>query len=67
MRAFPTIFPRHLDFPMRSFEHLIFVNDSAGNDEIMVVSVNTDPTKKRRDGWNQQHSEHPVTKLAQPD
>jgi hypothetical protein len=52
MRAFPTIFPRHLDFPMRSFEHLIFVNDSAGNDEIMVVSVNTDPTQKRRDGWN---------------
>lgn len=51
-RAFPTIFPRHLDVTFIRYEQVLLVNDTEKDDDFMIMNVNLDPTKLRRDGYN---------------
>lgn len=52
MRAFPSIFPRHLDVTYRRLDDLIVVQDTQNDDEFKLFKISIDPSKKRKDGAN---------------
>ena len=60
-RAFPTIFPRQLDYMQRNGQKLVCVQDTADNDdfEVMVVDLMT----MRRDNVHQTHKVIKMNKL----
>ena len=64
LRAFPTIFPRHLENTVRRDEYLLCVQDTEAADDFVINKVELDAAKKRRDGYNQSHKEHACTNLV---
>ena len=64
IRAYPTISPRHLEIPSHCQNDLIMVNDTASDENFMIVKISTDPSNKRRDGFYQQHKVHEVSYLC---
>ena len=64
LQAFATIFPRHLDTVYMTNDSLLLVDEFDPGDGFQAVLLNLDPTKKRRDGRNQQHTEHKICELV---